>query len=112
MKTVPRSLIERRPIERFGSSAKARRFEDEGRPLFRVYRQAAVLVGLFAELCPSLQIGQQPADQLPWFHIVTLLTKVTDAAEREWYAVRAAERVRATLQANIKAQLHLRGGNL
>ena len=23
---------------------------------------------VFAEMCPSLQIGQQPAAQLPWFH--------------------------------------------
>ena len=66
----------------------------------------------FAELCPALQIGQQPADQLPWFHIVTLLTKVTDPDLREWYAIRAVERAwsRPTLQANIKAQLHLREG--
>ena len=28
----------------------------------------------FAEKCPSGLIGQQPADQLPWFHLVTLLT--------------------------------------
>jgi predicted nuclease of restriction endonuclease-like (RecB) superfamily len=66
----------------------------------------------FAELCPSLQIGQQPADQLPWFHIVTLLTKVADPDQREWYAIRAVERAwsRPTLQTNIKAQLHLREG--
>jgi len=66
----------------------------------------------FAELCPALQFGQQAADQLPWFHIVTLLTKVTDPDQREWYAIRAVERAwsRATLQANIKAQLHLREG--
>jgi hypothetical protein len=38
----------------------------------------------FAELCPGGQIGQQPADQLPWFHIVTLLTKVADPDMREW----------------------------
>jgi predicted nuclease of restriction endonuclease-like (RecB) superfamily len=58
---------------------------------------------VFAELCPALQIGQQPAAQLPWFHIVTLLTKVTDPDQREWYAIRAVERAwsRATLQANI-----------
>jgi predicted nuclease of restriction endonuclease-like (RecB) superfamily len=43
----------------------------------------------FAEMCPDRQIGQQPADQLPWFHIVVLLTKVPDAAQREWYAARA-----------------------
>jgi len=28
----------------------------------------------FAEKCPAGLIGQQPADQLPWFHIVALLT--------------------------------------
>jgi predicted nuclease of restriction endonuclease-like (RecB) superfamily len=36
----------------------------------------------FAKTCPDLQIGQQCAAQLPWFHIVTLLTKVSDPAER------------------------------
>ena len=30
----------------------------------------------FAEHCPDVQFGQQPADQLPWFHIVTLLTRL------------------------------------
>jgi predicted nuclease of restriction endonuclease-like (RecB) superfamily len=67
---------------------------------------------VFAELCPALQIGQQPAAQLPWFHIVTLLTKVQDPDQREWYAIRAVERAwsRATLEASIKAQLHLREG--
>src|SRR5690606_23897736 len=43
----------------------------------------------FAEHCPTGQFGQQPADQLPWFHIVTLLTKVTDDAERECFTTPA-----------------------
>ena len=30
----------------------------------------------FAKVCPDLQIGQQSAAQLPWFHIVTLITKL------------------------------------
>lgn len=35
----------------------------------------------FAEHCPDQQFGQQPAAQLPWFHIVTLLTQLaTDDA--------------------------------
>jgi len=42
---------------------------------------------VFAQICPNLQIGQQSAAQLPWFHIVTILTKVSDPAEREWYAI-------------------------
>lgn len=45
----------------------------------------------FAEECPDLQFGQQVADQLPWFHIVVLLTQVPDPAERQWYAGKAIE---------------------
>lgn len=33
--------------------------------------------------CP---IGQQSADQLPWFHIVTLITKLADPVLRDGYA--------------------------
>ncbi len=40
----------------------------------------------FAQMCPDLRIGQQPADQLPWFHLVTILTKISDDVKREWYA--------------------------
>jgi predicted nuclease of restriction endonuclease-like (RecB) superfamily len=66
----------------------------------------------FAETCPGLRIGQQPADQLPWFHIVTLLTKISSPADREWYAVQAIEQgwSRSTLDSQIKSQLHLRQG--
>jgi hypothetical protein len=39
---------------------------------------------IFAQHCPDGQFGQQPADQLPWFHAVTLLTRFDGAAEREW----------------------------
>ena len=38
-------------------------------------------MAFFAEHCPHGQFGQQPAAQLPWFHIVTLLTKIDDEAE-------------------------------
>jgi predicted nuclease of restriction endonuclease-like (RecB) superfamily len=44
---------------------------------------------VFAQECPNLEIGQQSADQLPWFHIVILLTKVSEQNEREWYAAEA-----------------------
>ncbi len=67
----------------------------------------------FAEHCPGCQFGQQPADQLPWFHIVTLLTKVVDNKDREWYAVQAVQQgwSRTTLELNIKNQLRLRQGS-
>ncbi len=92
---------------------------------------------LFAELCPDGQFvqqtaaqlqtgdqqtaahliepapnGRQSADQLPWFHIVTLLTKLADPAHREWYARQAIQHAwpRDTLTVQIKNQLHLRQG--
>ncbi len=40
----------------------------------------------FAEECPERSFGQQAADQLPWFHIVVLLTRLPGVEEREWYA--------------------------
>jgi predicted nuclease of restriction endonuclease-like (RecB) superfamily len=40
----------------------------------------------FASECPERLIGQQSADQLPWFHIVTLITKLSDPSLRDWYA--------------------------
>lgn len=45
----------------------------------------------FAKICPDLQIGQQSAAQLPWFHIVTLITKLPDPGIREWYAREAIQ---------------------
>jgi predicted nuclease of restriction endonuclease-like (RecB) superfamily len=66
----------------------------------------------FAQHCPDGQFGQQPADQLPWFHIVTLLTQLDNAGEREWYATRAVQQgwSRTTLALHIKNRLHLRQG--
>lgn len=67
---------------------------------------------VFAQECPDLRIGQQSAAQLPWFHIVTLLTKLTDPSLREWYARAAVEGSwpRETLERNIGNQLHRRQG--
>jgi predicted nuclease of restriction endonuclease-like (RecB) superfamily len=66
----------------------------------------------FAQECPELIIGQQSADQFPWFHIVALLTKLTDPELRAWYAREALERswTRDALEINIKNRLHLRQG--
>ncbi|TSA79656.1 DUF1016 domain-containing protein [Deinococcus detaillensis] len=40
----------------------------------------------FATLYPTFILGQQPVDQLPWGHLVTLITAVKDEAQRDWYA--------------------------
>jgi predicted nuclease of restriction endonuclease-like (RecB) superfamily len=66
----------------------------------------------FAEACPTKTIGQQPADQLPWFHIVVLLTRLADTAEREWYAAKAIEHgwSRNVLSMQIDTQARQRTG--
>ncbi len=69
-------------------------------------------MAFFAQHCPSGQFGQQAAAQLPWFHIVILLTKLDNASDREWYAVHTVQQgwSRTTLEMNIKNRLHLRLG--
>ena len=66
----------------------------------------------FAEQCPEGLIGQQPTAQLPWFHIVTLLTKLADTEEREWYALQAVQQgwSRTSLEVHIKNRLRQRQG--
>jgi len=55
---------------------------------------------------------QQPAAQLPWFHLCTLLDKVKDPAAREWYANKALEHgwSRSILAMQIETGAHARTG--
>jgi len=66
----------------------------------------------FAEHCPAQAFGQQAAAQLPWFHIVTLLTKLSTTGVRAWYAEQAVVGgwSRVTLELNIRNRLHERQG--
>ena len=66
----------------------------------------------FAEHCPTQQFGQQPAAQLPWFHIVTLLTQVREPDQRAWYAGYAIQQgwSRTSLEIHIKNNLFSRQG--
>jgi predicted nuclease of restriction endonuclease-like (RecB) superfamily len=67
---------------------------------------------VFAQECPALKFGQQSAAQLPWFHVVILITKLRDLALREWYAREAIAQSwpRETLNIQITNRLHLRKG--
>lgn len=67
---------------------------------------------LFAEQCPVDPIVQQPAAQLPWFHIVTLLTKA-QPPEREWYAIQCVTLgwSRHSLEQNLASRLRERQGS-
>lgn len=60
---------------------------------------------------PTSWFGQQPADRLPWFHLVTLLTKA-QPADREWYAGKAIAEgwARTTLELHIRNRLLQRQG--
>ncbi|WP_223530896.1 YhcG family protein [Pseudomonas sp. GL-R-19] len=70
-------------------------------------------MAFFAQHCPGGLFGQQPAAQLPWFHVVTLLTKLDSPAEREWYAQHTVLHgwSRSTLEQNIKYRLQQRQGS-
>lgn len=62
---------------------------------------------------PPGSIGQQLAAQLPWFHTCTLVEKVKEPAEREWYARAAIEHgwSRNVLVHHIEARLVERQGS-
>ena len=66
----------------------------------------------FAEEYPELRIGQQPADQLPWWHNVILMTKVKNMPERIWYAGQTLENgwSRNILSLQINSNLYHRRG--
>jgi predicted nuclease of restriction endonuclease-like (RecB) superfamily len=66
----------------------------------------------FAKEYPDLEFVQQAAAKLAWFHIVVLLTKVSDRTQREWYALKAATQgwSRSTLEVQIKNHLYDRQG--
>lgn len=66
----------------------------------------------FAVAWPALEIVQQLAAQLPWFHSCLLLDRVKDPTIRLWYARQAIEHgwSRAILDAQIDTGLHQRSG--
>ena len=66
----------------------------------------------FAEECPERSFGQQAADQLPWFHVVVLLTRLSSNEEREWYAAQAIAQgwSRNVLGMQIETRAYQRSG--
>ena len=112
---IGRTLLVRRELEGWGGKVVARLASDlkEAFPTMKGLSSSNLkYMRYFAECCPDLRIGQQAADQLPWFHLVTLLTKVDREGEREWLCYRAVREgwSRATLEANIENRLFDRQG--
>jgi predicted nuclease of restriction endonuclease-like (RecB) superfamily len=111
---IGRDILERQTRHGWGSKVISRVADDlkTAFPDMKGFSTSNVkYMRYFAEHCPDGQFGQQPADQLPWFHIVTLLTKA-QTHDREWYAARAVAQgwSRLTLERNIETKLHTRQG--
>ncbi len=66
----------------------------------------------FAQAWPDIGMVQQAAAQLPWFHLCTLLDKLSTAAERDWYLAEAAEHgwSRSVLVMQIETEAMARAG--
>lgn len=66
----------------------------------------------FAETWADFEFVQQSAAQLPWFHLCTLIDKVKDPIQREWYLQKAIAQAwsRTTLEIHIKNRLYERQG--
>jgi predicted nuclease of restriction endonuclease-like (RecB) superfamily len=66
----------------------------------------------FAEAWPDAEFVQQAAAQLPWFHLCTLIDKLTTPDERNWYLAKAIEHnwSRNVLVMQIETRLRERSG--
>jgi predicted nuclease of restriction endonuclease-like (RecB) superfamily len=66
----------------------------------------------FAEAWPDGVIGQQLADQIPWFHNCSIIEQVKDRPTREWYIKKTIENgwSRSVLELQIETHAHLRLG--
>jgi predicted nuclease of restriction endonuclease-like (RecB) superfamily len=112
---IGRDILQRQSAQGWGAKVIDRLAQDlkDAFPDMRGWSSSNLkYMRFFAQHCPDGQFGQQAADQLPWFHIVTLLTQVDGPADREWYAAQTIQQrwSRSTLELNIKNRLHLRQG--
>lgn len=67
----------------------------------------------FAEAWPDVEFVQAVLAQLPWYHQLALLDKLTDGKTREWYATKAIQHnwSRNVLVMQIETGLHERSGS-
>jgi predicted nuclease of restriction endonuclease-like (RecB) superfamily len=112
---IGRDILQRQSAQGWGAKVIDRLAQDlkDAFPDMRGFSSRNLkYMAFFAQHCPDGQIGQQPAAQLPWFHIVTLLTQVDGTADREWYAAQTIQQrwSRSTLELNIKNRVHLQQG--
>ncbi|MDA8083175.1 MAG: PDDEXK nuclease domain-containing protein [Nitrospiraceae bacterium] len=112
---IGKSVLKRRAQEGWGARVIDRLSHDlcEAFPEMKGFSPSNLkYMRRFAEECPALTIGQQAADQLPWFHIVILITRLSSNKEREWYAAQAIQHgwSRNILALQIDGRAHERHG--
>ena len=110
---IGQEILQRQTQQGWGSKVIDRLGKDlqDGFPETRGFSSSNLkYMRVFAENCPNGLIGQQAADQLPWFHIVLIMTKLSSPDLREWYALQTVAQgwSRTVLSQQIKNQLHLR----
>lgn len=92
---IGRELLARREAEAWGAKVIDRLAGDlrEAFPDMRGFSPSNLkYMRFFAEHCPLRQFGQQRADQLPWFHVVQVLTKLATPELRVWYALHGIDK--------------------
>lgn len=67
---------------------------------------------LFAETYEAAEISQHAADQLPWYHLVILLTRIKTLQERQWYIQKSLQEgwSRDRLEGQIESKVYHRQG--
>ena len=91
---IGRDILERQAQQGRGSKIIDRLARDlrEGFPEMKGFSGRNLkYMRAFAEGWPEAEIVQQPAAQLPWFHLCTLLDKHKTRIEWDWYVARAIE---------------------
>ncbi|MFC0628122.1 PDDEXK nuclease domain-containing protein [Kribbella deserti] len=112
--TIGRTILERQAAEGWGARV-INRLANDLRAEFPDVRgfsgRNLQYMASAARAWPA-PIAQQAAAQLPWGHIMVLLDRLDDQAERDWYVAAATEHgwSRSVLLNQIKNQLRLRTG--
>jgi len=112
---IGHSILERQESEGWGSRV-VDRFSDDLRAEFPgmkgLGRANVHSMRRFAAAWTREAVIQQSVGQLPWGHVVELLTRVPDPALRDWYAEHAVANAwsRAVLHHQIATGLHERLG--
>lgn len=112
---IGKLIVERRAIEGYGANVVRRLSADlaVAVPGQRGFAPRSLqYMRAFAVAWPDFEKVRQLSHFLAWGHIQTLLNRLDEPAEREWYARRSIEDgwSRGVLIDRINAQLHLREG--